>query len=165
MPTKRIKTETLRMREMFEYYYALGPERSLRKVAEKFGVSETSVKRYAISFDWQKRVEQRDIENAKEIEKRTNEFVINAKARYREAIAKLVDEFIRAVDQGKIRIKNILDFERIVRLDMDLMGVGADEHDDNIASLVEALKESGWDKVEDPDKENAEEGENDGSVS
>lgn len=144
----------MEIRKLFEDYYAMGANRSLRKLAEQSGMSISTIKRYASSFNWTKRVEQRDIENSKEMEKRTNEIVVNSKAMYRETIKVLTDRFVRDVHEGKIVIKNILDFERIVRLDLELMGANADAQlVDNIASLTEALKASGWDNVPDPDKE------------
>lgn len=154
MGVKRIKTETLEMREMFEYYYALGDQRSFQKVADKFGRSMTSIKRYALSFNWTERVEQRDLANAEELEKRTNEAVVNSKARYRELIKKLTDEFARDVDNGKIKIRSTKAFVELVNLDLQLMGVDSEsELVDNVSSLVEALKGSGFDDVPDPDEE------------
>jgi hypothetical protein len=153
MGTKIIKTETLAMREMFEYYYSLGSQRSFVKVCEKFNVSETSVKRYAKSFNWTKRVEQRDLANANELERRTNEAVVNSKAMYREMIKELTDQFAKDVKAGKIKIRSTKAFVELVQLDMELMGVGDEESDtDNVASLVDMLK-SGWEKIKPPEEE------------
>lgn len=155
MAVKQIKTETLEMREMFEYYYALGPERSYRKVSEKFNRSETSIKRYAKSFNWTTRVEQRDLANAEELERRTNETVVNSKARYREIIKELTDDFARRVSEGKMKINSVKQFVEIVQLDMELMGVGDEDDDstDNIASLVDVLQ-GVWDRIKPPEEEN-----------
>ncbi len=46
--------------EAFEYYFALGPGRSYRAVAEHFGVSKTAVANAAEREDWQQQVERRD---------------------------------------------------------------------------------------------------------
>lgn len=154
MAMKKIKMETMEMRQVFETYYLMGADRSLNKLAKETGLSITTIKRYNSSFGWSKRVEQRDLDNSKEMEKRSNEIVVNSKALYRETIKTLTDQFIRDVHEGKIKIRSILDFERIVRLDLELMGVNAESlMVDNIATLTEALKGSGWDSIEDPDKE------------
>lgn len=148
------KVESLEMKRIFEVYYAMGDTRSLQKVVEQEGISMTTIKRYSSAFNWQKRVEQRDLANKKAMEKRTDEIVVNSKALYRTTIKTLTDQFVKDVESGKIKIRNILDFERIVKLDLELMGANSEaEIVDNIASLTEALKGSGWDNVEDPDKE------------
>lgn len=154
---KIIKTETLEMREMFEYYYSLGKERSYTKVSEKFKVSETSVKRYAKSFTWVQRVEQRDLANATELERRTNEIVVNSKAMYREMIKRLTDQFAKDVADGKIKIRSTKAFVELVTLDLELMGVGDDDQDDdNVASLVDVLQ-TAWEKIKPPEEGSDEE--------
>lgn len=150
MTAKIIKTETLEMREMFEYYYTLGADRSFQKVGDKYKVSQTSIKRYAASFNWTKRVEQRDLTNAEELERRTNEVVVNSKARYRELIKQLTDEFAKDVTNGKIKIRSTKAFVELVNLDMELMGVSdGDDDADNIASLVDVLQKS-WATIKPP---------------
>jgi len=62
--------ETLRHVKALNYYYELGDSRGYPAVAREFTVSRTSVKKWAKEFDWQKRIEQRDIENAKEVKKK-----------------------------------------------------------------------------------------------
>lgn len=139
---KKNKVETLEMREAFEYYYSLGSSRTLQAVAKKFNRHLATVKRWSISFNWQQRVEQRDKEVGKELEKRATEAAVASRQLYRETIRKMVDEFIRAVEAGKIRIRNIHEFEKIVRLDMDLMAMGLGAGEGNVQSLAEAIKQS-----------------------
>ncbi len=43
-------------RHALDYYYLLGKERRLEKVAEKFGVSLSVVQQWSSSFDWKERV-------------------------------------------------------------------------------------------------------------
>jgi hypothetical protein len=153
MGVKQIKTETLEMREMFEYYYTMGAERSFQKVGDKYKVSQTSIKRYAKSFNWTTRVEQRDLTNSAELERRTNEVVVNSKARYREIIKDLTDDFARRVTAGSIKINSVKAFVELVNLDLDLMGVGDDDVDtNNIASLVDVLS-TAWSNVKPPKEE------------
>ena len=67
---KKMK-ETLKHREIFEFYYSIGDKRSITEVARKFTVSRASVSKWSRVFNWQKRIEQRDIEIGKELEKKT----------------------------------------------------------------------------------------------
>ncbi len=46
--------------EAFEYYFALGPGRSYRTVAEHFGVSKTAVANAAEREGWQGRIVKRE---------------------------------------------------------------------------------------------------------
>lgn len=57
--------ETLRHQKAFEYYYSLGHDRTYPKVASQFTVSRTSIKNWAKAFNWQQRVQERDMKNAK----------------------------------------------------------------------------------------------------
>lgn len=50
------KKETMQHREMFAYYWRLGKDRSLRKVAREFGVSLPTVLAVSRAFGWQERI-------------------------------------------------------------------------------------------------------------
>lgn len=142
--------ETLRDKEAFEYYYSLGAERNLEKVSQKYSVSVPAVKKWSKNFNWQFRVEQRDIENGKKIEQKTNNEVINAKADFRKTIfsvhqnlKKSLNELIRRNET--IQIIDIRDLEKavivldkIARLDMGLVGenIEGEATDDNIAGIL-----------------------------
>lgn len=62
-PAKRGRhySENKRHREAFEYYLALGNDRTLAKVAEHFNVSESQAMQWSWVFRWTKRI--RDLEN------------------------------------------------------------------------------------------------------
>ena len=94
--------ETLRHKEAFEYYYSLGHDRSLISVALQCGVSERSVAAWSKAFDWQARVEQRDLENAKRLQQKTDETVVAVKARYRKVIGAAIGDFVSRLKAGKI---------------------------------------------------------------
>jgi transposase-like protein len=55
-----IVKETQRHSTAFAYYLQLGGQRSYGKVAAKFGISDTSVRKWARSFQWEKRVSEAD---------------------------------------------------------------------------------------------------------
>ena len=91
-------TETQRHREAFEQYYLLGDKRSYPKVASKFSVSRTSVKKWAKAFDWQERVLIRDKEIGDKVEKKVVSSSIEKKA-------KMLNDLIRmeTITEGAIR--------------------------------------------------------------
>jgi hypothetical protein len=56
----------------FAFYYSLGPERSLAKVAEMFMVHEGTVKNWSGIFGWKKRLEEQDAFSDIELADRLN---------------------------------------------------------------------------------------------
>ena len=68
--------ETLEKAEAFEFYYMLGKGRSCSLVAEEFQVSLRTVYNWSRWFNWQKKVRERDIENATKIAQTTNETIV-----------------------------------------------------------------------------------------
>lgn len=139
--------ETLRHKEAFEYYYVLGEKRSYVEVGHKLGISETSISKWGKIFNWQERVDQRDIEIGRELPTKTNETVLDIKANYRAEIKaqfsilkKMLNELIRKFkeDEGKknkgtdkkgIEIKDVTGlkdimgcYEKLVKMDLNLIG-------------------------------------------
>jgi len=55
-----LKHESRRHVDAYAYYLQLGGKRSYAKVAEKFGFSETSVRKWAKSFGWKERIAEAD---------------------------------------------------------------------------------------------------------
>lgn len=142
MRNKTVQNETLEHREAFEYYYSLGETRGLQATSKFINKGFTTVKRWSISFKWQERVKQRDLELATELQKKTNHTILTSKVEYRGVIRTLVEQFKLDVADQKIKIRSIKDFDMIARLDMDLMGVDLDSDDDNLKSLAEVLQAS-----------------------
>ena len=162
-----MKVETLRHTEAYDYYYSLGEKRSYPKVALKFTVSRTSIKKWAKNFNWQKRVEQRDIENAKSIEKKTNKIIVNSKADYRAEIKTqlgilkaILNKVIKDIKKEKIiDINNIDDlkdvissYEKLCKLDLNLMGKAIDNEAIKIVFEIIDAKSPKNDKESDKKK-------------
>jgi hypothetical protein len=111
-------------REAFEIYYQMGDKRSLKAVAEKVDRTERSVAGWSRTFNWVDRVSQREIEEAKysdnmdEILAQT----VASKTSYRIMISNLMKQVSRKIARGELAVRNIQDFERMVKLDLLLMG-------------------------------------------
>ena len=118
--------ETLRHKEALEFYYALGEQRSYPKVASKFTVSRTSVKKWAKAFNWQGRVELRDIENSRKLEEKTNATVVNSKANYRAIIQASIVKYVEALKAGNVKVETVADLDRLIKADLLLMGEATD---------------------------------------
>ena len=89
--------------------------------------------------------------NSKSAMERSLDSIIEQKLQYRLTIKSLIEIFIDDVRNGKIKIRRIEDFERLVRLDLELAGEDAgSKMASNMGTLVDALKGSGWDSIPDP---------------
>lgn len=106
--------ETKEKLEAFEYYYQLGKTRTLEKVAKKFGKNLSTIKRWSRQFDWQKRIDERDraiAERAAELKDVEDAVSL---VTLQEVNALLIRSAREAVIEGRIRIKSVADWERVV---------------------------------------------------
>jgi len=117
-----IERESFRHAEAFNYYYSMGSLRTMKQVAAKYGVSLTAVKKWSQAFDWSNRIELRDVENARRLEKKVDTAVVNAKASYRKIIQLSISKFVLQLQAQKVNIETIQDLERLIKLDLLLMG-------------------------------------------
>lgn len=120
----QLSKENSLQREAFEIYYQLGDQRSLRLVAEKIGRTERTVAGWSRSFSWVDRVSQREIEENKNNESNNTILAqtVDIKTRYRIMINNLMAQASRKIARGELAIRNVQDYERIVKLDLLLMG-------------------------------------------
>lgn len=116
-----IKKETLKHKEAYEYYYSLGSERSLQKVADEFKVTLKAVAQWNMSFNWQERTTQRDTEIGKKLQEKTIDTILNEKANYRKIIKIAVGQIVDNMRNGDISYR-IQDLDKLIRLDMYLLG-------------------------------------------
>lgn len=142
--------ETKRHGDAFDAYYAMGPERSLVRLAGDRGVSVKSIKKWSTEFNWQERLIQRDLEINRKTEEKTNKAIVNTKADYRadirlalQPIKALINSAIIEVtneetgqkeNQLKFSVENPKDMasiigalDRLIKADLLLMGE-ADSH-------------------------------------
>jgi len=130
--------------KVFELYYTMGSNRSLAKLCQKYPNDMpklVTLKSWSKAFNWQQRVEQRDIENNKSLENKlkpeTNKAIVNSKADYRAEIKtqigilkailnKVIQDFkkneILDVDNVKDLEKVINSYEKLCKLDLLMMG-------------------------------------------
>lgn len=137
-----LKKEKLKHKEAFEYYYALGDNRTLQAVADEFGVTYLSVMKWRDSFNWKERVQERDNEIASKLKEQTMSSIINEKANYRKIIKLGISQIVSNMQNGDLKY-NVADLDRLVRLDLHLLG----EEETSVAvnsvvSLTEKDRES-----------------------
>lgn len=138
-----MKEETFRQKQAFEIYYGLGDGRTLEKLRETLRNTPEyaqhtpaldTLKSWSRKFNWQLRIQQRDIENAKSLEKKTDKSVVDEKVEIRKIIQTnfniLKQSINDYIQQNRIaELKTISDFnqlsnilDRLARLEMDLVG-------------------------------------------
>ena len=125
-----LSKENKLQREAFEIYYHLGDDRSLKRVAEQVNRTERAVAGWSRAFNWVDRVKQREIEDAvNEGTERLSAHTTDIKVRYRILINNLMAKASQMIASGSLYIKNIQDLERVVKLDLLLMGEATDRQD------------------------------------
>jgi hypothetical protein len=126
-------------KEAFEIYYLLGDKRSLKAVASKIGRTERTVAGWSRQFNWVDRVSQREIEERKNSDSTTTILAqtIDIKTRYRIMVNNLMAQASRKIARGELSIKNVQDFERVVKLDLLLMGEPTERQDGTVTGSTE----------------------------
>jgi len=149
------RKENAKMLEAYDYYFSLGPGRTYQQVAEKYKVHHQTVYIWKNRFKWDERIAERDQLIAKRLQRQTNNNIVKSKSQYREDIAShlsIINEAIlTAIDKTtkevilKIKTPNDLNllitaYERLVKLDLDLVKSGSDDAVDSpINKLVNIL--------------------------
>lgn len=136
-----LSKENKLQREAFEIYYALGDKRSLKAVAQQVNRTERCVAGWSRAYNWVDRVKQREIEDARnEGINSLNKQTTDIKTRYRILLNNLMAKASKQIAEGKLAIKNVQDLERVVKLDLLLMGEATDRQDNTGTSSTELSK-------------------------
>ena len=114
--------ETPRIAQMFEYYYALGEDRTLQKVSDHFDVSRQSITKYAREFSWSDRVYERDTQIMKELRDQNSDDIKETMESYRKVIKASVADYISRLKNKKVRVESVRDFVKLVELEMKICG-------------------------------------------
>lgn len=118
----KYENEKLYQKEAFEKYYALGDERTVEEVAKTTNRSARTIYEWSRHFNWAERVVQRDMEVGRRLRERNMDAVVDEKANYRKVIKLAMSKIIREIQDDKFTSKGITDLERLIKLDMLLLG-------------------------------------------
>jgi hypothetical protein len=117
---KTIHQETLQHRDAFNYYYSLGSGRSANEVGKKFGVTGNSVYNWALSFDWERRIRERDKELGDKLDAQSKASILEQRAKIAAGIKALIDRAFIPMPDGTLfptfHIESAQDFERVARM-------------------------------------------------
>ena len=140
--------ETLRHRQAFEAYYAMGEARSLESLAAICKVSAKSAKKWSKELDWQKRIAERDAEIADALAKKAKASTLATKLEYRKLVQATLSPWVQRVKAGQAGVESVRDMDCAIKLDLLLMGeptehikgqVSADDLFDRIAKYADVF--------------------------
>lgn len=114
-----LKQENAIQRDAFEFYYGLGDQRSLKAVAIQFKRSERTIASWSRAFSWVDRCTQRALDEAEGKEKQS--MVLDIKTTYRKLFNNLIAVAVKDFKEGRLKIKNINDLEKVVKMDLALI--------------------------------------------
>jgi len=141
--------------KLFDLYYSMGKDRSLKAVSEKSGRAFSTLKIWSSEDGWVERVEQRDIENARKLQQKTDETVIDTKAGYRKLIKAAIKKLLVKDKDGTVilspafEVKSPHDLETLIKLDLLLMGE-ATERKEGEPAIAVYIPDNGRDLVSKP---------------
>ena len=130
--------------QIFNIYYAMGKDRSLVKLEqllrEKFpnnpelNPSIATLKRWSRQYNWQLRIQQRQVEETKRLRDQIINDIVDEKAEYRKILRGILSEGIKSIKKLKdekriLDIKHMRDYRELVsavreliELEMELVG-------------------------------------------
>jgi len=109
------KTEQEHHRKAFELYFSLGPKRSYKEVAQQMSVSPSAVKLWSKSFDWQKRLGERDAEVARRVADRAIDTQVNLLDRDQKIVQMALIKLAKGIADGTVKMQ-MGDLDRLIRL-------------------------------------------------
>ena len=109
------KTEQEHHRKAFEVYFSLGAKRSYKEVAKQMGVSPSAVKLWSKSFDWPKRLGERDAEVARRVADRALETQVNVLDRDQKIVHMALMKLAKGIADGQVKMQ-MGDLDRLIRL-------------------------------------------------
>lgn len=125
---KIFPNERLIQRQAFEYYYYMGTERTLDKVAKKFNIGRRTVADWSTKFEWIDRIEARDVELSKMAVIETDHKVKETKKTLLGIIRHLIDEKAIRDENGVItgveglEIKSVKELRECIDTYRDVIG-------------------------------------------
>ena len=135
--------ETKRHKDAFNDYYLMGADRSLRELARLHNVHLKSTARWSKEFNWQERIELRDIDLSRKLTEKVDDAVVNTRADYRKQIKDRLDEDLKLdsyattligkakekIEKGELSVETIKELTELMRV-----------HQGSTAKKVELMK-------------------------
>ena len=144
---KKPKRESKIILDGFQYFYKLGHERTLAKVARRFKRSNQAVHAWAKTYKWTSRVDEMDRKVQERSLESFDNLLVTAKREnlkiIRAAKISLAAEFKRIQAKGQNFPVSLTEFERLAKLELLMLGDPTERiSDDTITGLVKRAADS-----------------------
>lgn len=113
-----LERETNRHSTAFAYFLQLGGQRSYVRVADRFDVSETSVRKWAKSFDWEQRVLDADQKANSEQRQRAERSYTENVEDFRALKYRTIADLKERVDSGQCSVMELIHILRAVKTEL-----------------------------------------------
>jgi transposase len=114
--TRLLQTEKEHHKQAFEVYYALGLKRTYQAVADKFGVSTSTIKNWSRSFGWRKRIADRDATMTRQTIDQVCRQGVEENERYLRIVQTALMRSVRDIAEGKVKVR-MQDLEKLILFD------------------------------------------------
>lgn len=138
-------TEHDRHKRAFETYYAQGGSRSHDRVAKELSVSLATVKAWSRSFGWQRRVDERDAQVAREVADRSLQSGVDETERNLKIVRVALMKLAKGIADGKVKMQ-LGDLDRLIRLETFLRDGSSDPDALRTAEEVLNYVKARWDR-------------------
>lgn len=139
-----VQKESLKMSNAFIYYFELGSDRTLKKVADEFKISPSTAKRWSSLFMWQDRLIQLERTVADLVEKKSIARVTKSRDGSLKILAALKGDLVKKLIalqiEGKggempIKITTMSDLSNLIRTEELLLGHPTDRVEGGITFI------------------------------
>jgi len=139
---RRQQTEHDRHKRAFEIYYSQSGSRSHDRVARELSVSLATVKGWSRSFSWQRRIDERDAQVAREVADRSLQSGVEETERNLKIVRVALMKLAKGIADGKVKMQ-LGDLDRLIRLETFLRD-GTDGKTPRTAEEVLTVLQAQW---------------------
>ncbi len=100
----------------FEMYASQGNSRSYEKVATDLNVSVASVKQWGSAFGWRRRLQERELETARQLADRALQTSLGDQERHHKIVRMAVNKLAKAIAEDRVKLQ-AADLDRLIRLE------------------------------------------------
>jgi hypothetical protein len=105
----------------FEAYFAMGPSRSLTRLAKQLGVSTNTTKHWSKSLRWQDRISERERQVTDAVAGDAIQEAVSTHKRNKKLLQLALAQVAKQIAEGRVRA-TISDLDKLLRLELLLAG-------------------------------------------
>lgn len=130
-----------RVIEAFEYYWSLGSDRALEKVASKFKVSLATAKTWSYKNNWKKKIEDRELLFQKKWEEQHLSDMIKFRKDNLDLVKLLIKKGKKLIDNDNLLPGSVTDIKELIKIGLLLAGDITERAENKITIEREIINE------------------------